>query len=133
MNSKFLVLFLFFVGGVCLADETQFECTVTLVHAISENGEMVTETEHLVSQRGTTFKVDRATGAVSGDYFLNSDGAEKVTVINEPAGNAYYAVYESSGPVKMVGYIYIASHRNRATMPFTYTTAGEYVYSGYCN
>jgi hypothetical protein len=94
---------------------------------------MVTDTEHLVSQRGSTFNVDRATGAVSGSYFLNSDGAEKVTVINEPADNSYYAVYESFGPVKMVGYLYIANHRNWATMPFTYTTAGEYVYSGYCN
>lgn len=69
---------------------------------------------------------------MTGSNFLDSENSETVTVINEPTANSYYAIYESYGPIKMIGYLYIANHRTWPTKPFTYTTAGEYVYSGFC-
>lgn len=133
MDSRLSIfLFLLALSSLTFGGETEFECTVTLVHAVSQQGEMVTDTDHLLSQRGSKFSVDRASGKVTGSNFLDSENSETVTVINEPTANSYYAIYESYGPIKMIGYLYIANHRTWPTKPFTYTTAGEYVYSGFC-
>lgn len=97
-----------------------------------QDGQMITSTEHLQRQVGNTFRVQRSDGSITGGDFFDSSTAEKIRVINEPEENSYYAIYESYGPNRMVGYLYIANHRSWPTKPFTYTTAGEYIYSGVC-
>ncbi len=132
---KYLLLFILFMGtSIAKAEVTrEFACKVMSVHAISENGEIVNDTEHLKSQIGSTFRVERKTGYLkSKNRFLFSEGKENIDVINQPESNSYYVVYKSYGPYKMVGYLYIADHRKWNKKPFTYTNAGEYIYSGYC-
>lgn len=115
-----------------LARVDTFECVVTSVHAVSAIGELVTETDHLKKQAGSTFSVERATGAIRGGYFINNRHSAHVEVVNTPTENSYYVISKSHGPRKMVGYLYIANYRKWAQKPFTYTASGEYVYSGYC-
>lgn len=132
MYIKYLVIFPLLFPHLSLAGVDSFECTVTSVHAISEDGEIVTDTEHLKSQIGSTFSVERSSGAIRGGYFINNKSSETINVINVPLNNSYYVISTSHGPIRMVGYLYIANHRKRPQKPFTYTGSGEYVYSGYC-
>ncbi len=88
-----------------------FECTVTTVHSVSQEGKIVTDTEQLKKQIGSTFSVERNSGAIRGGYFINNKSSETINVINEPSENSYYVISISHGPVKMVGYLYIANHR----------------------
>jgi len=135
MRYLLLVLFMLVINSSLAKAEKikSFACKVTSVHAVSENGDIVNDTDHLKSQIGSTFNVDRKTGKViSKNKFLGSEAKKSIDVINEPDKNSYYAVYKSYGPYKMVGYLYIANHRSWNKKPFTYTSAGEYVYSGYC-
>ena len=115
------------IGGI-----NTFECTVTVVHSVSQEGEIVRDTEHLKNQEGSTFSVERSSGAIRGGNFINNRVSEKIEVINEPDSNSYYVISISHGPYKSVGYLYIANHRKWGKMPFTYTSSGEYIYLGYC-
>ena len=123
-----------FLLSPCLgsAGTNTFECTVTSVHAVSENGEIVRNTDHLKKQIGSTFSVERSTGEIRGGYFINNKSSEKIKVVNEPVDNSYYVISTSHGPIKMVEYLYVANHRKWRQKPFTYTSSGEYIYSGYC-
>ena len=132
MKSKYLAPFLFLIPSPNFAGVDSFECTVTTVHSVSQAGKIVTDTEHLIKQIGSTFSVERNSGAIRGGYFINNKSSETINIINEPSDNSYYVISISHGPVKMVGYLYIANHRKWPQKPFTYTSSGEYVYSGYC-
>ena len=129
--TKFAII-LSLLPCLSFAGIDSFECTVTSVHVVSEDGEIVTETEHLKKQIGSTFSVERKSGEIRGGYFINNRPSKNVEVINEPNNNSYYAVSKSHGPYVTVGYLYIANHRKWLKKPFTYTSSGEYVYSGYC-
>ena len=109
-----------------------FECTVTSVHGVSEDGNIVTHTDHLRKQIGSTFSVERKSGEIRGGYFINNKPSKTVEVVNEPDDNAYYVISKSHGPYVSAGYLYVANHRKSLKKPFTYTSSGEYVYSGYC-
>ena len=136
-----------------LAGQIYFDCTVKLVHVIAENGEMITNTKHLRSQIGSTFTVDRNTGVVrgtnppSGSGYLDNSSFEKITVTNEPFDGPYYVVFKRDAIDGLfsatVGYLYIRSAAEIAArtkyydiskdeLPFTYTTTGDYIYSGSC-
>lgn len=132
MPSLLPFLALIILSTDVAAGPARFDCTVTSVHAISEQGEVVTDTDHLKKQVGSKFSVDRRTGAIRGGYFINKEYSKETRVINDPADNSYYAVTTSHGPVVMVGYLYIGNHRKSARKPFAYTSSGEYIYYGYC-
>ena len=129
-----LGLLLVFSGSFAgsAATGNRFDCVVTSVHSVASDGKIVNDTKHLKSQIGSTFYVERESGAIRGGYLINNEYSESVSVTNEPTDNSYYVVSTSHGPIKMVGYLYIANHRKWNQKPFTYTGAGEYVYSGYC-
>lgn len=116
--------------GVAGADS--FECTVTSVRAVSEDGVIVNDTEHLKSQISSTFSVERKGGEIRGGYFINNKASDSIEVINEPKDNSFYVISKSHGQNVSVGYLYVANHRKWLKKPFTYTGSGEYVYSGYC-
>lgn len=132
MRYTIFAIFVSLFPCLSFAGNDSFECTVTSVHAVSEDGELVTETEHLKKQIGSTFSVERTSGEIRGGYFINNKPSKTVEVINEPDGNSYYVVSKSHGPYVSVGYLYIANHRKWLKKPFTFTSSGEYVYSGYC-
>ena len=134
MNSMLKLTATIFILSPCIAYSSvaSFECTVTSVHAVSQEGKIVTDTDHLKKQIGSTFSVERNSGEIRGGYFINNRSSEKIIVINEPEDNSYYIISISHPPIKMVGYLYIANHRKWSKKPFTYTSAGEYIYSGYC-
>lgn len=120
------------VSSLTWAGADTFECKVTSVHVVSKQGEIVMDTDHLKKQIGSTFSVERRTGEIRGGYFINNKSAAEIKVINDPVDNSYYVISISHGPIKMVGYLYVANHRKWQRKPFTYTPSGEYVYSGYC-
>lgn len=132
MQFKYLSILLLLTPCLSFAGVDSFECTVTSVHAVSEDGKIVSDTEHLKSQIGSTFSVERSSGEIRGGYFINNKSSKTISVINEPSDNSYYVISTSHGPIRMVGYLYIANHRKWSQKPFTYTGSGEYVYSGYC-
>ena len=132
MKVKLFEIFLMFFPCLAFAGINSFECTVTAVHAVSQEGEIVSDTEHLKKQVGSVFSVERSSGAIRGGYFINNKYSENINVINEPTDNSYYVISINHGPIRMVGYLYIANHRKWPQKPFTYTGSGEYVYSGYC-
>ena len=134
MSKYFAILLLAFSGSAIgsVATGDRFDCVVTAAHSVTADGIIVDDTRHLKSQIGSTFYVERETGAIRGGYFINNENSETVSVTNEPSNNSYYVVSTSHGPIKMVGYLYIANNRKWNQKPFTYTGAGEYVYSGYC-
>lgn len=109
-----------------------FECTVTSVHAIAEDGRVVNDTEHLKKQLGSRFSVEKSTGAMRGGEFIDNRNRKHIKVTNSPPDNSYYLVTESHGPFVMIGYLYIGNHRKGPQKPFTYTASGEYIYSGFC-
>jgi len=129
---KFLATILLLIPCLSFAGLDTFECTVTSVHSVSQKGKIVSDTEHLKKQIGSTFSVDRSKGTIRGGYFINNRYSETINVINEPSDNSYYVISISHAPIRMVGYLYIANHRKWHQKPFTYTGSGEYVYSGYC-
>jgi hypothetical protein len=118
--------------GSVMADSLFFECITTAVHDISEAGEIVTDTAHLRSQVGSKFRVLKTSGDIQGGYFINNESSREVRVINSPSENAYYVISVSHGPYVSVGYLYIGNHRRGPQKPFTYTSGGAYVYSGFC-
>ncbi len=128
-----LVVMLGITPSLALAGLDTFECTVTSVHVVSQKGKIVSDTEHLKKQIGSTFSVDRSNGDIRGGYFINNKSSETINVINEPSDNSYYVISISYGPMRMVSYFYIANHRKWHQKPFTYAHSGEYVYSRYCN
>ena len=132
MKYKLLATVIFFVPCLSIAGAESFECTVTSVHAVSQEGSIIHDAEHLKKQIGSTFSVERSSGAIRGGYFINNKSSKTINVINEPLDDSYYVISISHGPIKMVGYLYIANHRKWQQKPFTYTGSGEYVYSGYC-
>lgn len=132
MSFRYGLTVLLLFPCLSLAGTNTFECTVTSVHAVSENGKIVRDTDHLKKQIGSTFTVARSTGAIRGGYFINNKSSGKIKVVNEPIDNSYYVISTSHDPIKMVGYLYVGNHRNGQQKPFTYTSSGEYVYSGYC-
>ena len=132
MKKTTFTIVLFLIPTLNFAGVYSFECTVTSVHAVSENGEIVTDTEHLKNQIGSTFSVERKSGEIRGGYFINNRYSKTVEIINEPNDNSYYVISKSHGPYVFFGYLYIANQREWRRKPFTYTTRGEYVYSGYC-
>lgn len=131
MNNYIAILLLAF-SGTAFAGNSTFECHVISVHVISNNGNIIQDTEHLKKQIGSTFSVERSTGEIRGGYFINNRSVESIEVINEPLNNSYYVISKSFGPYRTIGYLYIANHRKWSQKPFTYTSAGEYIYSGYC-
>ena len=98
MPSLLPFLALIILSTDVAAGSARFDCTVTSVHAISEQGEVVTDTDHLKKQVGSKFSVDRRTGAIRGGYFINNEYSKETNVINDPADNSYYAVTTSHGP-----------------------------------
>ncbi len=132
MRYSIITIVLSLLPSLSFAGVDSFECTVTSVHAVSEDGELVTETGHLKKQIGSTFSVERKSGEIRGGYFINNRPSKTVEVINEPDSNSYYVVSKSHGPYVAVGYLYVANHRKWLKKPFTYTSSGEYVYSGFC-
>jgi len=132
MQFKYLAVFLLLSPYISIAGVDSFECTVTSVHAVAQDGKIVNDTEFLKKQIGSTFSVERSSGEIRGGYFINNKSSETINVINEPLDNSYYVISISHGPIRMVGYLYIANHRKWSQKPFTYTSSGEYVYSGYC-
>ena len=132
MYIKYLVIFPLLFPHLCLAGVDSFECTVTTVHSVSQKGEIISDTEHLQKQIGSTFSVQRDSGEIRGGYFINNKSSKKINVVNQPTDNSYYVISISHGPLISVGYLYIANHRKWPQKPFTYTGSGEYVYSGNC-
>ena len=132
MRFKHLAAFIFLAPSLGFAGVDSFECTVTAVHAVSQEGEIVNDTDNLKKQIGSTFSVERKSGVIRGGYFINSRASKSIEVINEPQENSYYVITKSHGPYISVGYLYVANHRKWLKKPFTYTGSGEYVYSGYC-
>ena len=128
----YLAIILLILSGSAIADTQRFECVVTYVYSVVSDGTIVDDTDRLKNQIGSTFYVERKSGAIRGNYFITNEYSETVSVTNEPANNSYYVVSVSYGPVRTVGYLYIAIHRKWNQKPFTYTGEGEYVYSGYC-
>ena len=130
---KYTIILLLTLSGSVFADTGRFECVVTYLHTVVSDGTIVDDTDYLKNQIGSTFYVDRKSGAIRGGYFISNEYSETISVTNEPTNNSYYVVSISHGPIRTVGYLYIAIHRKWNQKPFTYTGAGEYVYSGYCN
>ena len=132
MRFAYLPAILSMIPCLSFAGVDSFECTVTSVHAVAEDGEIVSDTEHLKKQIGSTFSVERNSGVIRGGYFINNRASKSIEVINEPQENSYYVITKSHGPYISVGYLFVANHRKWIKKPFTYTRSGEYVYSGYC-
>ena len=63
---------LFLIPCLSFAGIDTFECKVTSVHAVSEDGEIINDTEHLKEQIGSTFSVERKSGKIRGGYFINN-------------------------------------------------------------
>jgi hypothetical protein len=121
-----------FAANLVSAGEISFDCTVTSAHAIAESGEVIADTPHLKSQVGARFTVDRKSGAIRGNYFINNAHSKETRVINSPQENTYYVLTVSHGPTVMAGYLYIGNHRGGAQKPFVYTSSGSYIYVGFC-
>lgn len=132
MKFKLLATFLLLIPCLSYAGVDSFECTVTSVHCVSEKGEIVSDTEHLKKQIGSKFSVVRSSGAIRGSHYISNEAHESIKAINAPSDNSYYVISISYGPIRRVGYLYIANYRKWLQKPFTYTGDGEYVYSGYC-
>ena len=109
-----------------------FECTVTSVQAISESGEVISDTDHLKNQVGSTFSVDRSSGEIRGGYFINNKNSKSIAVTNEPKSNAFYVVSTSHGPNVLLSYLYVGNNREANQKPFMYTSSGQYIYMGHC-
>ena len=128
----YLTIILLILSGSAIADTQRFECVVTYVHFVVADGTIVDDPDYLKNQIGSTFYVERKSGAIRGGYFITNEHSETISVTNEPTNNSYYVVSISYGPIRTVGYLYIAIHRKWNQKPFTYTGTGEYIYSGYC-
>jgi len=115
---------LILIGGVFRLSDSGY--------GISKEGKFETGAPYQSEQIGSTFSVDRATGAIGGGYFLNNRSSKAVRVINQPEKDAFYVISESHGPIVMVGYLYIGNHTDGPLKPFTYTNSGQYVYTGLC-
>lgn len=109
-----------------------FECKVLSLSELTKKGTFETGAPYQKEQIGSTFSVDRATGAMRGGYFLNNRSSKSVRVINQPETDAFYVISESHGPIVMVGYLYIANHMDGPLKPFLYTNSGQYMYTGLC-
>lgn len=118
--------------AICEAAPDAFDCKVLSLSELSVEGTFETGAKYQKEQIGSTFSVDRKTGAIRGGYFLNNRNSKAVRVINEPGKDAFYVISESHGPFVMVSYLYIANHMDGSAKPFTYTHSGQYVYSGLC-
>lgn len=128
----FTLVFLaaFPVASQAVADV--FDCKVMSLNELSKDGTFETGAKYQKEQIGSTFSVERKTGAIRGGYFLNNRSSKSVRVINDPEKDAFYVISESHGPFVMISYLYIANHFDGLSKPFTYTSSGQYVYSGLC-
>ena len=117
---------------VSQAGPDEFDCKVLSLSELSKGGTFETGVKYQKEQIGSTFSVERKTGAIRGGFFLHNRSSKTVRVINEPQKDAYYVISESHGPFVMVSYLYIANHFDGPAKPFTYTHSGQYVYSGLC-
>ena len=127
-----LVVFALSMTVAPAAFASSFNCSVVSAHAVADTGQVVTDTEHLQSQVGSTFTVNQETGTIAGGYFINNAHSRSIDVVNEPQNNSLYVISRSHGPHEMVGYLYIGKHRSASTKPFIYTSSGEYIFTGFC-
>ena len=117
---------------LCWASPDAFDCKVLSLNELSPGGLFVSDTKDQKEQIGSTFSVDRKSGEIRGGYFLNNRTSKSIRVINEPQTDAFYVISESHGPFKMISYLYIANQANDLLKPFTYTSSGQYIYTGIC-
>ena len=133
MNKKVLItLSLLSIYSAPALSNNFFQCTVTSVQAVADDGKIVSDTTHLKSQIGSKFTVNKRNGEIRGGYFINNEHSQEIKVTNEPSTNSFYVTTISHGPIRMVGYLYIGNHRKSETKPFIYTNSGEYIYYGFC-
>jgi tricorn protease-like protein len=109
-----------------------FECRVLTLGELSPDGVFIVDAPYQKEQIGSTFSVDRKSGEMRGGYFLNNRNSKSVRVINEPKTDAFYVISESHGPFVMLSFLYIANQNDGASKSFTYTSSGQYVYTGIC-
>ncbi|VAW77748.1 hypothetical protein MNBD_GAMMA12-3203 [hydrothermal vent metagenome] len=131
---RHILTLLIFLSGVTNSHalvET-FECTVKAVQEVSEKGEIIRGTEHLKSQIGSTFSVEKTTGEIRGGYFINNRYKKSVEVISLPAKGSYYAVSKSHGPHIEISYLYVNNFSKSIEKTFTYVVSGKWIYTGTC-
>jgi len=128
----FTLAFLAVFPIASLAGPDVFDCKVLSLSELSKGGTFEIGAKYQKEQIGSTFSVERKTGAIRGGYFLNNRSSKTVRVINEPENDAFYVISESHGPFVMVSYLYIANHFDGLAKPFIYTNSGQYVYNGLC-
>lgn len=143
-SIRFCPLILTMLPGLSLADSETFECKITDAFAVSPQGEVVRNTSFLRGQVGTTFSVERLTGAIRGSKVVSNRGSKQVTVVNQAPG-AEYMVFSNSTPKTipqgwnpffgMVSYLYVCGDMRAAgaaSRSFIYTRS-NYGYVGYCD
>lgn len=132
--KRMILALIFFAAfpAVSAAMQVTFDCKVSSLSELSSTGMLETGARYQKEQVGSTFSVDRKTGAIRGGYFLNNHDAKSIRVINEPREGMFYVVSNYPGMISMVSYLFIANQIKEGLKPFTYTHAGRYVYTGLC-
>ena len=83
----YLTIILLILSGSAIADTQRFECVVTYVHFVVADGTIVDDPDYLKNQIGSTFYVERKSGAIRGGYFITNEHSETISVTNEPTNN----------------------------------------------
>lgn len=114
------------------AGSETFECKVSALYELSSEGLFISDAPYQKKQVGSTFSVDRKTGAIRGGYFLNNRYHKYIRVINVPSDGDFYVISHGHGPIVQASYLYIGNNRDDLYKPFTFTSSGRYVYTGTC-
>lgn len=134
MNRLMLTWILFAAFPVASqAGVDVFHCKVLSLSEVSKEGTFVSGEKYQIEQIGATFSVERKTGEIRGNYFINNLNSESVRVINGlKDDDGFYVISESGRQWVNVSYLYIANGFDGLDKPFTYTSSGQYVYTGLC-
>ena len=127
-----IVMFCALSPTICKASWDVFDCKVLSVNELLPTGTLISDIKLQRELIDSTFSVERKSGEIRRNYFINNRASKSIRVINESETFSYYVISEGHEPYVMVSYLYIANEREGLQKSFTYTLSGQYVYSGVC-
>lgn len=117
---------------VSLAGVAKFYCEVSDLQERAKDGHIVAGESYQRKKVGATFSVDKETGEIRGNSFINNENAREVEVIDGSDKGAFYVISKSHGPNVSVSYLSVGTYYDGSEYPFTYMLTGKYIYTGVC-
>ncbi len=135
MKVSQVTLVLVLLGGllpnVTVGAETYYYCQIINQSKVVESGLMAQRNTYTVAHSSQQkFVVNRATGAIIGGVFHNSD-AERIEVLDNGSQEQAYKVLSVFGPHISVDFLQIQSFKDQGAKPFSGMSQGKF-FTGLC-